>query len=66
MPDFDVKNPTLDDAICELKTLADKLEYQAEHIPVYIYDDAGDANDDYEMLMSQAGAIRFVLARMAR
>lgn len=63
---FNVENPTMDDAIDELESLADRLEYQAKHIPVYMYDDAGDANDDYELLMSQAGAIRFVLARMSK
>ena len=66
MTEFDIENPTLHDAICELECLADRLEYQAEHIPVYMYDDAGDAADDYELLMSQAGAIRFVLARMSK
>ena len=28
MTEFDIENPTLHDAICELECLADRLEYQ--------------------------------------
>lgn len=61
MFEFDVENPTLDDAISEASMLADNLEYQAEHIPVFMYDDAGDAQDEYDCLMAQAGAIRMLI-----
>lgn len=61
MFEFDVENPTLNDAIAEVSILADELEYRAEHIPVFMYDDAGDAADEYERLMAQAGAIRMLL-----
>lgn len=64
MFEFDVENPTLDDAIMEVSMLADELEYRAKHIPVFMYDDSGDAEDDYQRLMAQAGAIRMLLANM--
>lgn len=31
MTEFDMENPTLADAICELECLADRLEYQLAH-----------------------------------
>lgn len=64
MFEFDVENPTLDDAVAEVSLLADELEYRAEHIPVFMYDDAGDAEDEYERLMAQAGAIRMLLTNI--